>query len=120
MITNFKIFEEKRNKIWIVPLKMPDFIIGLKKIGIPEKDINDWMNLYNKGVFTNYGKYPDRKSITIDKDNRVKDSYTWYWYPSTEGNEYIEFGGKLEITPKEIQNYYYEIEFKQNINKYNL
>jgi hypothetical protein len=111
-----KIFE-KKCKIWVVPLKMPDFIISLKKIGIDDKNINDWMRLYKNNVFTEYGKYPDRETITIKKEGN---GFTWYWYPSTEGNEYTDFMGKLEYTPEEIQDYYYQIELEKAVKKYNL
>ena len=30
---------------WVISLKMPDFIISLKKIGVT--DIERWINLYN-------------------------------------------------------------------------
>lgn len=119
MITNFKIFEEKQYKIWVVPLKMPDFLISLKRIGFSEKKIKDWMRLYDRKVFTDYEQYPNRETITIRKESG-HDGYTWYWYPSTEGDEYTEFMGKLEITPKELQDYYDKIEMEKDIKKFNL
>jgi hypothetical protein len=122
MITNFKLFEgfpDKNNKakIWLVPLKMPDFVISLKKIGMPDQDIKHWLSLYKNQVFTDHGKYPDRETITIKKEGG---GFTWYWYPSTGGDEYTDFMGKLEYTPKEIQEYEDEIRFKQDTKKYNL
>jgi hypothetical protein len=116
MITRFKLFESKY-QIWVIPLKMPDFIISLKKIGMNDKMINDWMRLYKNDVFTDHGKYPDRKTITIRKEGNV---YTWYWYPSTDGDEYTKFMGKLEYTPEEIQDYYYQIELEKDVNRYNI
>jgi hypothetical protein len=131
MITNFKLFEDNWNKMynvkpqkWVISLNMPDFIISLKKIGVT--DINKWINLYHNKVFTDYGEYPDRETITIRKeryksdDNIEEDSFTWYWYPASKSDEYTDFMGKIECTPEEIKNYYDEIEINKNINKYNL
>lgn len=117
-LRRFKIFESKRIN-WVVPLKMPDFIICLKKIGMNDKDINRWVRLYKNDVFTEDGRYPDRETITIDKDLEYN-SYTWFWYPITKSDEYHDFRGKLECTPEEIQEYYDEIEMRNNIKKYNL
>ena len=114
MITNFKLFEEKEWQIWVIPIKMPCFAICLKKIGLRDNKILDWIHLLNVGVFTAHG---DRKTITIKK---AGGSFTWYGHPSTEGNEYTDFMCRLECTTEEIQNYYDEIEFQKNVNKYNL
>lgn len=43
MITKFKIFESEKRLNWVIPLKIPDFIICLRKIGMTEKQINDWI-----------------------------------------------------------------------------
>jgi len=114
-----KLFERfgRKSQIWVVPLKIPDFIISLKKIGMDDKKINDWMRLHKNDVFTDHRKYPDRKTITIKKEGG---GYTWYWYPSTEGDEYTDFMGKLEYTPEEIQDYYDEIELEKDANRYNV
>jgi len=117
MITNFKLFEEKECQIWVVPLEIPCFYISLKKIGMSSSEIAGWLRLHKIGVFTDYGKYPDKETITIKKR---KNGFTWYGHPSTEGNEYTDFMGRLECTTEEIQNYYDEIEFQKNVKKYNL
>lgn len=117
MITLFKIFEEKKSQIWVIPLKLPDFIISLEKIGMVEKDISRWMHLHKIEVFTDNGRYPDRETITMSKENG---NYTWYWYPSTKGDEYTKFMGRLKITSEEIQNYYDKIEFQKDVEKYNV
>jgi len=111
---------QQRDQVWIVSLKMPDFLLSLHKIGMNDKNIRDWMHLHKIGVFTDYNNFPDRKTITIKKHNEYEDSYTWYWYPSTESDEYKIFMGKLESTPKEIQDYYNDIELKKDAKKYNL
>jgi len=133
MITKFKIFESNINwykmynvktQKWVIPLKMPDFIISLKKIGVT--DIERWTNLYHNKVFTDYGKYPNRKTITMCKEKYIsdnveeKDSFTWNWVPISHGNEYFTFMGKIECTPEEIKEYNDEIEAKENSIKYNL
>jgi len=133
MITNFRLFEDNWNRIygktqeWVIPLKMPDFIIALRKIGV--SDIDRWVNLYRNKVFTDYGKYPDRETITISKerykssdDNKVKDGFTWSWCPVTKDdeNEYWTFMGKIEFTQEEIKEYNDEIERLKNIEKYNI
>ena len=48
MIINFKMFEYSTNsdddyksQAWVVPIKIPDFFICLKKIGMDEKDVLD-------------------------------------------------------------------------------
>lgn len=113
-----KLFERfKKCQIWVVPLKMPDFIISLKKIGMDNEQIKNWMNFHKRDVFTDYRKYPDRETITIRKE---ENRFTWYWYPSTEGDEYTDFMGKLECTTEEIQDYYYQIELENDAKKYNL
>lgn len=120
MITKFKIFEKiEKCQIWVIPLKMPDFIISLKKIGMNKNEIDNWIRLHKNKVFTEKDEYPSIATITIKKQNG---GFTWFWYPSTkeDEDEYTEFMGKLEIEPKEIQNYYDEIEFQKNIKQYNL
>ena len=115
-----KKMDQQRDQVWVVPLKMPDFLLSLHKIGMNDKNIGHWMHLHKIGVFTDYNKFPDKKTITIQKHNEYKDSYTWYRYPSTESDEYKIFMGKLESTPKEIQDYYDDIELKKDVKKYNL
>jgi hypothetical protein len=120
-----KMYDVKPQK-WVISLKMPDFIISLKKIGVT--DIERWTNLYRNKVFTDYGKYPDREVITMNKekyksdDNRTKYSFTWSYYPVTKDdeNEYFKFMGKLECTPEEIKQYNDEMEMERQSNKYNI
>jgi hypothetical protein len=114
MITNFKIFEKKERQIWNVPLKMPDFIISLKKIGMNEKEVDKWMRLHRNKVFNHI---TNKERITIQYHDG---HFTWYSYPSEEGNEYTDFMGKLEYTPEEIQEYYDDIKLKEDQKKYNL
>jgi len=134
MITNFKIFENEdwnrmynvKGQKWVISLKMPDFIISLKKIRM--NDIDRWSNLYRNKVFTEYGKYPNRETITISKEryksnyNNEKDGFTWGWCPVTKDdeNDRWTFMGKIECTPEEIKDYYDNIEINKNIDKYNL
>jgi hypothetical protein len=111
---------------WVIPLKMPDFIISLKKIGVT--DIDRWVQLHRNKVFTDHGEYPDRETITMRKErfksdnNKEKDGFTWDWCPVTKDdeNEYWTFMGKIECTPEEIKDYYDNIEISKNIDKYNL
>jgi hypothetical protein len=116
MITQFKIYENIRHA-WVVPLKMPDFLMSLKKIGMDDKEIDNWMRLHKNGVFIEYGSYPYRETITIDKEN---DGYTWFWCPITDSDENRIFMGRIEFTKKDIQDYYDEIEFQKGINKFNI
>jgi hypothetical protein len=111
---------EHKNEIWVIPLKMPDFIISLKKIGFTPDKIDHWVKLYNKDVFREYSKYSDRETITIRHEIGTTNGYTWHWYPSTEGDDWNKFMGKLEITPDEIQEYYDKIEMEKAIKKYNI
>lgn len=138
MITNFKIYEESshslkrvyenvnKKQIFIIPLEMPCFKICLEKLGMSKKEIERWMNNYKNKVlteFTDYGQYPLRKTITISREkyiSRIDYSYTWYWYPGGQNNEYQEFMGKLDCTPEEIEEYLDNIEREENIKKYNL
>jgi len=120
-----KMYNVKPQK-WVISLKMPYFIISLKKIGVT--DITRWMNLYNNKVFTDYNKYPDRETITMCKekyisdDNKTKYSFTWSWCPVTKKDEhgYFKFMGKLECTPEEIKQYNDEIEMERQSIKYNI
>lgn len=104
---------------WIISLKMPDFLLSLKKIGFLEKDIIYWLNLFKNDTFTEGRKYPDRKTITISKNKNIG-GFTWYWYPKRESDHLSEFMGEIVITPEEIQEYFNDIEIKKNVQKYNL
>ena len=125
---NWNKMNNVKTQRWVISLKMPDFIISLRKIGLTDTDIERWVNLYNNKVFTDRDKYPDRETITMCKekyisdDNKTKYSFTWSWYPVTKEDEkgYFTFMGKIECTPEEIQAYNDEIEAKENTIKYNL
>lgn len=121
MITKFKLFEDSDKKlVWNIPVKMPDFYISLKKIGMPDKQIIDWIRLRKNKVFSTKDTNTNFETISLVKDSEQEDSYTWYWYPTSESNEYNIFMGKLECTPEEIQEYYDDIEFKKNTTKFNI
>jgi len=112
MITNFKKFEDSDKKLlWNMPVKMPDFYISLKKIGMPEIIIKDWIRLRKNKVFTARDNFTDLETITIVKHPEYENSYTWYPYPTSESYDNNIFMGKLVCTPEEIQDYYDEIEF---------
>jgi len=121
MITKFKLFEDSDKKlVWNIPVKMPDFYISLKKIGMPDKQIIDWIRLRKNKVFSTKDTNTNFETISLVKHPEHEDSYTWYWYPTSESNEYNIFMGKLECTPEEIQEYYDDIEFKKNTTKFNI
>lgn len=138
MITKFKIyeksshslkrvFENKKSLVNIIPLEFPCFKICLEKLGMSKIDIDHWMKNYKNGVFTEYGKYPFRKTITIVRNSRQETpssveyyTFTWYWYPGGESNEDTEFAGVMNCTNEEIENYLDNIEREKNIKTYNL
>lgn len=114
---------EEKPKVWIISLKMPNFLISLEKLEMPDKDIDHWMKNYKNNVFTEYGKFPDRKTITIERRKYIDKknfSFTWYWYPTSKSSEYFDFMGILKITPTQIKKYYDEIEFKKDVKNFNL
>ena len=107
----------KKDKVWVVPLKMPDFIISLQKIGMNDKEIDRWTHLHNVDVFTNNDNNPETITIKKDCDHG---GFTWYPYPTSKSNSYMDFMGKLKITPEEIENYYNNIKIKEDSKKYNI
>lgn len=115
---HLKIYENYEVQVWVVPLKMPDFIICLNKIGV--KDIDRWVQLHRYNVFTDGKKYPTRKTITMRKDIGRGNGFTWHEYPTSKSSDYTQFMGKLECTPEEIQEYYDNIEMEKRSKKYNL
>jgi hypothetical protein len=112
------------NNVWVVSIKMPDFEVSLWKIGMNDEDIKHWVHLNKVGVFTDYGKYPNVKTITMSKNVEYdvwrKNSFTWYPYPTSESSKYTIFMGKIEITPKDIQDYNDYLEIKDDAKKYNI
>jgi len=121
MITNFKLFEDYDKKlVWNIPVKMPDFYLSLKKIGMSDRVIKDWLRLRQNKVFSTKDTNTNFETISLVKDSEQEDSYTWYWYPTSESDEYTIYMGKLECTPEEIHKYYDDIEFKKNITKFNI
>lgn len=87
---------------------------------MPKKEIDHWMKNYENKVFTDYNKYPNRKTITISKEKYISNSFTWYWYPGGETDENREFMGEMNCTPEEIEIYLDNIEREKNIKKYNV
>jgi len=120
-----KKFEKSNIKnVWVIPIKMPDFEISLRKIGMNDIDIVRWLQHNRNNIFTDRGKFPNIKTISINKsvDDNVNDYNVFTWFPAeiTKSSEYYIFMGKIEITSEEIKEYYDKIEIEKNLKKFNL
>ena len=120
MITNFKIFENKKIQFLKVPIKAPDFFIALKKSGMNDNRIEHFKHLHNNKLFYK-NDYRDNLDYNIEyvilrKESEYDDIITWMPY---RDNKYL-ITGEITVSPEEVQKYYNDIETEKDMNKYNL
>lgn len=115
---------DERGEMWLVSLHQPEFYISLKKLGMSDEKFEIWKNLYNKKVFQkdiNYNPNIGVAHIVVEKSK--KGTFTWSvaneWF-NKESNASFKYMGLIVVSPEEIQEYYDEIEMRDNANKYNL
>ena len=120
-------YYEPKGKKWKLPLKMPDFIICLKKIGMDDHTLETWVRLHGLKSFQKIEigsnkKDPDITHIIIEKSE--KDKFTWSpissYINQEEDNFSFKYMGELIATPEDIKEYYDEIEMKKDADNYNL
>lgn len=116
--------EESKGKMWKVPLKMPDFLVILKKLGMDEEQLKKWKHMHSLKTFIkdwNNKIHDSIKYVIVQKSE--KDYFTWSmcdrWFRN-EDNASYKYMGELEATPEEIQEYWDEIDMKNQANKYNI
>jgi hypothetical protein len=113
-----KLFEsiwQRKEEIWKVPTRSEEeFIVSLDKIGMPEKEIDRWIDL---GII----KLSKSDHILVFSNHIVDDDWAWSNINATDvtGKKYIdskEYQYEIEVTPEDIEMYY----LKKSANKYNI
>ena len=113
-----KLFEnwDSEIEIWKIPSKnKEEYIIALDRIGMPEKEINRWLNIIKPGEYSYILIHH-----TIPNANTNED---WAWSSTDSYNysgvKYIDmpyYKGEVHVTPEDIELY----DIKQTAKKYNL
>jgi hypothetical protein len=111
-----KTYEEKEYQFWKIPLKLPDFLICLKKAGMPDERYEHFKHLHKNNVFFKKRWYDSEydKSVThIILVRHPDGAFTW-------DDAYESNVPKMKITQEDIQDWKDMEAAKLAAKKYNL
>jgi hypothetical protein len=122
-----KLFEDQPaqkafdKKYWLVKTAKPYFEISLRKIGMPEREIERFKSrVKDNGYISKYSNMYITSVSYYNSDGAIKQIWQLQFfkanYKAQLERDFYEFKGKVNITPDEIE----EWNMKNIANKYNL
>lgn len=112
MITEFKLFENKENRVfWKINTKMPYFKFALKKVGMDENEMKWWLNYFDEkeedfDINPNIGmdiilvRRYSPASLLSKEDNEYE--WTWAKYDGSYLKEPGRYMGEVNVEDYEI------------------